>query len=184
MRRFLLICLSILVGFSASAQTMAEDIKTWVEDWKYTFSPEGRKTWRPEFTARVYMELNSKGPAITGGVRINNKRTLGLMVWQDEIYIDAAPGHFWNVSAGLYTRRYFHLGKKDIVALYSDLAIGARYVYKVRGNIESMEQRPGDIWFAAVWDPGIRFRFWRNVHMFLGPQFSTNVFGLHLGVGF
>ena len=31
-------------------------------------------------------------------------------------------------------RRYFHLGKKDIVALYSDVAFGAGYVYKVNGG--------------------------------------------------
>lgn len=47
-----------------------------------------------------------------------------------------------------------------------------------------IEDSPGDIIFAATWQPGIRFRFWRNVHLFLGPTISTNTIGLHLGVGF
>ena len=186
--------LSLLIGLTASAQTMADDIKVWAEDWKYAFSAEGRQAWKPEFTARVYAGFVTEGPAITGGVRVDDKRTLGLMVWQGKTYIDAAPGDVYNVSAGLYMRRYFHLGKKDIVALYSDFAIGAGYVYKVNGKYwentetgektEMIEDSPGDIIFAATWQPGIRFRFWRNVHLFLGPTISTNTVGLHLGVGF
>ena len=194
MKRFLMIELSLLIGLTSSAQTMADDIKVWAEDWKYAFSAERRQAWKPEFTARVYAGFVTEGPAITGGVRVDDKRTLGLMVWQGETYIDAAPGAVYNVSAGLYMRRYFHLGKKDIVALYSDFAVGAGYVYKVNGKYwentetgektEIIEDSPGDIIFAATWQPGIRFRFWRNVHLFLGPTISTNTVGLHLGVGF
>ena len=194
MKRFLMIELSLLIGLTSSAQTMADDIKVWAEDWKYAFSAEGRQAWKPEFTARVYAGVFTEGPTITGGVRVDDKRTLGLMVWQGETYIDAAPGAVYNVSAGLYMRRYFHLGKKDIVALYSDIAVGAGYVYKVNGKYwentetgektEIIEDSPGDIIFAATWQPGIRFRFWSNVHLFLGPTISTNTVGLHLGVGF
>ena len=196
MKRFLMIELSLLIGLTSSAQTMADDIKVWAEDWKYAFSAERRQAWKPEFTARVYAGFVTEGPAITGGVRVDDKRTLGLMVWQGKTYIDAAPGTVYNVSAGLYMRRYFHLGKKDIVALYSDFAVGAGYVYKVNGKYwentetgektEMIEDSPGDIIFAASWQPGIRirFRFWRNVHLFLGPTISTNTVGLHLGVGF
>lgn len=39
------------------------------------------------------------------------------------------------------------------------------------------------VW-AATWQPGIRFRFWKNLHLFLGPTISTNTIGIHLGVGF
>ena len=194
MKRFLMIELSLLIGLTSSAQTMADDIKVWAEDWKYAFSAERRQAWKPEFTARVYAGFVTEGPAITGGVRVDDKRTLGLMVWQGKTYIDAAPGTVYNVSAGLYMRRYFHLGKKDIVALYSDFAVGAGYVYKVNGKYwentetgektEMIEDSPGDIIFAATWQPGIRFRFWRNVHLFRGPTISTNTVGLHLGVGF
>ena len=194
MKRFLMIGLALLIGLTASAQTMADDMKIWAEGWKYAFSTEGRKAWKPEFTARLYAGFVTEGPAITGGVRIDDKRTLGLMVWQGKTYIDAAPADIYSVSAGLYMRRYFHLGKKDIVALYSDFAVGAGYIYKVDGKYrtntqtgeitEQVDESPGDLAFAATWQPGIRLRFWRNVHLFLGPTISTNTLGLHLGVGF
>ena len=45
MKRFLMIEFSLLIGLTASAQTMADDIKVWAEDWKYAFSAEGRQ-WR------------------------------------------------------------------------------------------------------------------------------------------
>ena len=186
--------LALLIGLTASAQTMADDLKIWAEGWKYAFSTEGRKSWKPEFTARLYAGFVTEGTAISGGVRIDDKRTLGLMVWQGKTYIDAAPADIYSVSGGLYMRRYFHLGKKDIVALYSDFAVGAGYIYKVDGKywtntqtgekIERVDESPGDIEFAATWQPGIRLRFWRNVHLFLGPTISTNTLGIHLGVGF
>ena len=194
MKRFLMIGLALLIGLTASAQTMADDMKIWAEGWKYAFSTEGRKAWKPEFTARLYAGFVTEGPAITGGVRIDDKRTLGLMVWQGKTYIDAAPADIYSISAGLYMRRYFHLGKKDIVALYSDFAVGAGYIYKVDGKYrtntqtgeitEQVDESHGDVAFAATWQPGIRLRFWRNVHLFLGPTISTNTLGIHLGVGF
>jgi len=186
--------MALLIWLSASAQTMADDTKTWADGWKYAFSAEGRKAWKPEFTARLYAGFVTEGPAVTAGVRIDDKRTMGLMVWQGNTYIDAAPADIYSVSAGLYMRRYFHIGKKGIVALYSDFAVGAGYIYKVDGkywvNTETgektkrVDETPGDVEFAATWQPGIRFRFWRNVHLFLGPTISTNTVGLHLGVGF
>ena len=176
------------------AQTFADDAKGWIDGWKYAFSAEGRQAWKPEFTARAYAGFFTGGPAITGGIRIDDKRTLGLMLWQGNTYIDAAPGHIRSVSAGLYMRRYFHLGERDIVALYSDLAVGAGYIYKVDGKywndietgeqVQRIKENPGDVVFAATWQPGIRFRFWRNLHLFLGPTLSTDTVGLHLGVGF
>ena len=195
MRKSILITtLLISVIFPLKAQTMADDVRTWVEGWKNAFSQEGRKNWKPEFTARMYSGFFTEGPAITGGVKIDDKRTLGLMVWQGKTYIDAAPGNIYSVSAGLCMRRYFHIGKRDIVALYSDLALGAGYIYKVDGKyryntqtgekIQQLEENPGDVEYAATWQPGIRFRFWKNMHLFLGPTISTNTVGLHLGVGF
>lgn len=183
--KILITALLISAMFPLKAQTLAD---------KDTFSQEGRKKWSPEFTARVYAGFVTEGPAITGGVRIDDKRTLGLMVWQGKSYIDAAPGRIYSVSAGLYLRRYFHIGNRNIVALYSDLAIGAGYIYKVDGKyrydaqtgekIQQIEETPGDVEFAATWQPGIRFRFWKSMQLFLGPTISTNTVGLHLGVGF
>ena len=194
MKRLIVITIAILAGLSAGAQTMEDDLRIWAEGWKYAFSREGRQNWKPEFTVREYRGFFTKGPAITGGVRIDDKRTLGLMVWQGVTYIDAAPADIYSISAGFYMRRYFHLGKKDIVALYSDFAVGAGYVYKMTGaykiNAETGEivnetdYNKGDVLFAATWQPGMRFRFWKDVHIFLGPTISTNTIGLHLGVGF
>ena len=82
MKRLSIITIVLLSGLSAGAQTMADDAKTWAGGWKYAFSQEGRQNWKPEFTARQYAGFVTEGPAITGGVRIDDKRTFGLMVWQ------------------------------------------------------------------------------------------------------
>ena len=196
MKKLILLAASLIITVMVPlrAQTLADDAKVWADGWKYAFSAEGRQAWKPEFTARVYGGFVTGGPAVTGGVRIDDKRTFGLMVWQGETWIDAAPASVYSISTGLYMRRYFHLGKKDVVALYSDVAIGAGYVYKVNGgyriNVETgetvkiIDDGKGDVLFAATWQPGVRFRFWRNLHLFLGPTLSTNTVGLHLGVGF
>lgn len=91
MKRFLVIELALLIGLTATAQTMADDARSWTEGWKYAFSQEGRQNWKPEFTARLYAGFVTEGLAITGGVRIDDKRTFGLMVWQGKTWIDAAP---------------------------------------------------------------------------------------------
>lgn len=194
MKRLLIITTALFTALSVPAQTLVDDARAWAEELSYSFSNEGRQNWKPEFTARFYGGLVTGGYAITGGVRIDSKRTLGLMVWQGRTWIDAAPAHVHSISAGIYKRRYFHLGKKDIVALYSDLSIGAGYVYNISGGyktnsetgetVKTIDYSEGDILFSAAWQSGIRFRFWRNIHMFLGPTISTNTFGLHLGVGF
>ena len=189
-----MIWLALLIGLTTSAQTMVDDAKSWADGWKYAFSAEGRQNWKPEFTARYYAGFVTEGPAITGGVRIDNKRTFGIMVWQGNTWIDAAPASVYSLSSGLYCRRYFHLGKKDIVTLYADFAVGAGYVYKLGGGymhnaetgetVRTTDYEKGQVLFAATLQPGVRFRFWRNLHLFLGPTISTNTVGLHLGVGF
>jgi len=196
MKKLILLAASLIITVMVPlrAQTLADDAKVWADGWKYAFSAEGRQAWKPEFTARVYGGFVTGGPAVTGGVRIDDKRTFGLMVWQGETWIDAAPASVYSISTGLYMRRYFHLGKKDVVALYSDVAIGAGYVYKVNGGyrinsetgetVKIIDYGKGDVLFAATWQPGVRFRFCRNLHLFLGPTLSTNTVGLHLGVGF
>ena len=91
-------------------------------------------------------------------------------------------------------RRYFHFAQKDIVALYIDFAVGAGYVYKMDGGymvnletgetVKTTDYDKGDVLFAATFQPGVRFRFWKNLHLFLGPTISTDTVGLHLGLGF
>ncbi len=194
MKRLFVISIALLTGLAAGAQTMADDAITWAEGWKYAFSQEGRQNWKPEFTARLYAGFVTEGAAVTGGVRIDDKRTIGLMVWQGKTWIDAAPASVYSISTGLYMGRYFHFGQKDIVALYCDFAVGAGYVYKMDGgymtnaetgeSVKTTDYNKGDVLFAATLQPGVRFRFWKNLHLFLGPTVSTNTVGLHLGVGF
>ena len=195
MRRSILVLAAIVLSLTTlRAQTMADDLGIWADGWKYAFSREGRQNWKPEFTARLYAGLFTEGPAITGGVRIDDKRTVGLMAWKGRTYIDAAPADVYSLSAGLYMRRYFHLGKKDIAALYSDFAIGAGYVYDMDGGymvntetgetVKTTHYSKGDVLFSATWQPGIRFRIWKNFHLFFGPTISTDTVGFHLGAGF
>ena len=184
----------LLMGFSASAQTMADDARSWAEGWKYAFSQEGRQNWKPEFTARWSTGFFTTGPEFTGGVRIDDKRTFGLLVGRGELYLDAYPAEVYSIDTGVYMRRYFHLGQRDIFAFYSDAAIGASWVYKVDGKyrvdyqtgeqIEVVGYNPGDRWFFAAWEPGVRIRIWRNFHLFLGPTVATRCVGFHLGAGF
>lgn len=132
---------------------------------------------------------------MTGGFRIDDKRTLGLMIGQGCTNVDAAPAHIYHIQTAVFMRRYFYLGKRDIVALYSNFAIGASWVYKVNGKwgidyedksvvVERVEDDPGDVWLHAAWEPGVRFRFYGNLHLFLGPTIATDRIGLHIGVGF
>ena len=179
------------------AQTMADATKVWIDEWKYAFSAEGRRAWKPEFTVRTYAGYFTGGPAITGGIRIDNKHTLGLMLLQGKTTVNASlgyPGHIQSVSVGLYKRRYFHLHKKDLFTLYSDLAIGAEIIYKVDGkywddprtgeHVQYIKENSGDMIFAGTWQPGIQIRCWRNLHLFLGPTLATNTIGIHLGVAY
>ena len=187
-----LLVLLLLFCLPVRAQTMTDDFQSMVEGYKYAFSKEGRMEWRPEFTIRTYGGLVTGGQAVTGGLRINQSLTLGLMAWSGKSYIDAVPAHIFNVSAGVYMRNYLHLGKRDIFAFYSDLAMGAEYIYRVDGKywnrdgeqIEMVKASPGDWRFAATWQPGIRIRFLKSLHLFLGPTLSTNTIGAHLGLGF
>lgn len=48
--------------------------------WKYSFSSEGVKRWKPEFTARWGLGIYASEFVFSGGVRVDEKRTFGLMV--------------------------------------------------------------------------------------------------------
>lgn len=198
-KRFRLMLSALLPAFlmmlsigKASAQTMVDEIPTWAGSWKYAFSEEGRKDWKPEFTARLNVQFVMQEWTLSGGVRIDEKRTLGLMVGNGMIYNDAEPKDLYYVSAGAYMRRYFHT-KSRTFSFYADLWAGAAYFYKDTGSyqrdpdsgvLEKAPSEKGTFAPAIYLQPGVRFRFWRNVHIFLGPTISTGTFGVHLGAGF
>ena len=78
--------------------------------------------------------------------------------------------------------------------VHSDLYAGAAWIYKVEGKYhmnmqtgekwEVLDENPGDMWYVAGWQPGIRVRCYKNLHLFLGPTIATDCLGLHLGIGF
>lgn len=194
----IIIYIAVIAGFgafdAAAQETMADGLSGWTNEWKHAFSKEGVKEWKPEFTLRYYTGLMTSGPMLTGGVRIDGKRSFALFVGQGDTYLDYAPGDLYSIRAGISFRRYWHLGKRKIFALYSDLYAGAGWIYKINGiyhvNSETGEQRKvidenvGDMLFVGGWQPGIRIRCYRNLHIFLGPAIATDCLGLHLGVGF
>ena len=191
----LMIILSLfLTSRTASAQeNRAVDMK-WADGWKFAFSKEGVKEWKPEFTLRAAAGFYTTSYKLTGGVRIDEKRSFSLFAAQGNTYRDHAPGSLETIRAGLNFRRYWHLGKRKIFAIYSDLYTGGAWIYKVDGKYhyysetgertEVIEEDAGDAFFIVGWQPGIRIRCYRNLHLFLGPTLATDCLGLHLGIGF
>lgn len=157
-----------------------------------------RQPWKTEYSVRVTAGLFTKGPAVTIGRKLDEKWILGGWLGQGDTYYDAAPGHSYAIQTAAYTRRYFHLGGRDIIALYGELALGCDWTYKVTGKYmdyddpdtgehvqqELIKENKGDVGLYAAVNAGVRFRITRNLHLFLGPTVSTNTLGLHLGVGF
>lgn len=133
---------------------------------------------------------------LTGGVRLNDKYTVGLLAGNMTTYIDAVPGHVYALNTAAFVRRYIHLGKRDIFALYGDAYAGLTTVYNVegkyldyndgRGPQEKISASKGDVVPLLAFEPGLRIRFYKNIHIFLGPTFSTQYqwFGIHAGIGF
>ena len=180
------ILLMLFALSSLSAQTLKE-----------SFSAEGRENWKPEFTLRGNVGIYSGGFAVTGGVRIDEKRTLGLMAGKNVNVYTVNHGYtdVNSFSAALYGRRSFYLGERKIFSLYSDLAIGAAVVTDIEGAywvdpVDGTTQKDdigvdkGDVQFYVSWQPGMKLRFYKNIHMFLGPTLSTHCLGVHLGIGF
>ena len=164
---------------------------------KESFSAEGRKNWKSEVTVRGNLGIYAGGFAVTGGVRIDEKRTLGLMVGKNSNTYTVRHGYtdVNSFSAALYGRRYFHLGERKIFSFYSDLALGAAFVTDLEGAYwvdpvdgvtkkEDISVDKGDVQFYISWQPGIRVRCYKNLYLFLGPTIATDCLGLHLGIGF
>ena len=161
---------------------------------KESFSEEGRENWKPEFTLRGNMGIFTAGITATGGVRIDENRTLGLMLGGHEVFYNAEPATVEYISTCLYFRRYFHLGKRQRAAFYSDFSIGAGWIYEVEQSYwidpttgtsnKGIDDKPGDVYPIISWQPGVRVRYFKNVHLFFGPTLATNCMGVHLGLGF
>lgn len=198
-RTILILILPLLfVAYNASAQEQVQEQAPekmgYGAGWRYAFSKEGRQAWKPEFTIRYMTGFSTSAPIITGGVRIDDKRTFSLLLGRGDTYIDSAPGDVYTIMTGVAFRRYFHLGKKKRVAFYSDLYIGAGWVDKVTGKYHydpvegerrmMIDESAGDVILICGWQPGFRVRCYKNLHLFLGPTIATDCIGVHFGVGF
>ena len=183
------IAFAVLMAFSLTS-VQAQSIKE-------SFSDEGGENWKSEVTVRGNLGIYAGGFAVTGGVSIDEKRTLGLMVGKNSNTYTVTHGYtdVNSFSAALYGRRYFHLGERKIFSFYSDLALGAAFVTDLEGAYwvdpvdgvtkkEDISVDKGDVQFYLSCQPGVSVRFFDNVHLFLGPTLSSHCLGVHLGIGF
>lgn len=184
MKRILTTLAILLLAATGSfaQETFTDDVNKWANEWKYAFSKDGRKNWQSEFTIRYRMGIYTDGPMATAGIRVDEKRTIGIFAGLEEVWDDATPANIYSARLGVAFRRYWHLGKRKIFAFYSDLYAGAGYIYKVTSS-ETYHDK-GDVLFVGGWQPGIRVRCYKNLHIFLGPTLATDCLGLHLGIGF
>ena len=171
----------------------------YAQDADTTRVKDGGRGLKPEFTVRYSAGMVTSGPAVTGGVRIDNKRTLGLWIGLGNTYNDAAPASIHAIQTAAYLRRYFQLGHKDKVALYGEFILGCDWIYRINGGEKyiiydsdtgmyyeegGISESTGDVGFYAGINAGISFRIIKNIHLYLGPTLTTNTIGLHAGIGF
>lgn len=189
MKRILTIITALTIASAnAFAQQTASDDAEYIGDriareWSQAFSKEGKQKWETEYTCRLRTGFFTDGVMFTGGIRVDEKRTLGLFTGLENVWDDAAPANSYSARLGLTYRRYWHLGQRKIFAFYSDLYAGAAYIYKDT-DPDPYYNSQGDLLFVGGWQTGVRIRFYKNIHMFLGPTIATDCIGLHLGIGF
>ena len=183
----LFMCL-VFTSSMVNAQEMNnENHSGWASGWKYAFSKDGMKEWKPEFTLRNTGGLFTSGPILTGGVRVDEKRSFALFLGQGDTWVDADPASIYSVRTGVAFRRYWHFGKRKTFAFYSDLFVGMGWIYKIDRPDElchAYHANVGEAMFVGSWQPGVRIRFYKNIHVFLGPLLATDSVGLHFGIGF
>lgn len=139
----------------------------------------------PEFTVRGAGTLFSSSASVSGGVRVNEKTTLGLMLGMGSTTINAVPGTYNYNRVCLYARRYHHLGEKQRFSIYNDFVVGGGMISKVTPGLEAArpEYSKGRLEPYLAWQPGIRVRIYKNLHFFVGPVIDTDSFGVHVGLG-
>ena len=165
---------------------------SYVSGWKHAFSDEGMREWGPEFTLRYSLGFRTEGPSVTAGIRVDKNRTLGIVAGQWTRHIPKYDASAYTYGAGLYMRSYLHLGRREMVSLYSDASAGLACVFKTTGGYtdpdtgkwRGSDKHPGDVIIFGAWEPGVRFRIVDSFHLFVGPTIATKCYGLHVGIGF
>lgn len=189
-RRIVLALSLALVAYPANAQLGT--VFSYFSGWRQAFSEEGMAEWWPEFTVRYSLGIRTRGPSVSAGIRVDRNRTLGIVAGQWRNYYPRNDAYTYTYGAGIFMRRYIHLSRRDVVALYTDASAGVACVFKTTGGIVDPEtgvvrgssMQTGDLMFISSCEPGIRIRLLDNFHLFVGPTFATKCYGFHIGVGF
>lgn len=203
----LIISIMLISAFAASAQKRPlnpaptfddTESSAYIEKLKYCYSREGIKNWKPEVTARLGLTIYSGFEAGTLGVRVNDRSTFGLMGLRGSVYYDAYPAHTYWAGGALYARRTLPLDRRAIVSISNELTAGVGYFYKVTGDKDFTYTTPdgityvhegfhrtkeGDTLPIIGWQPAMKVRIYRNLHIFLGAYISTYGKGAILGIG-
>lgn len=113
MRKILCAVVLLLSVLSLKGQTISDDEymgNRWINEWQSAFSAEGRKSWKPEITARAKVGIYTGGQNLSIGARVDDKCTLGLMLGNAHAYIDAAPGDIYAFQTAAYMLGIFISG--------------------------------------------------------------------------
>ena len=213
MKRLIITILASLIAVLAAAQegdtisTVTADklnfeqprflVHDYFDGVKAHLSAEGRKEWKPEFSFRVNAMLFDGSVILTGGIRTSQNKVFGMGAgWGQNFFIvgpEAGNVTGQRVNFFVYHRHYIPLGHRKNFSLYSDIMLGARYVYALSDwYMENGYQStptsepewpilPGDwrVWIS--WEPGIAFHMWGKSNFFIGPSIGPTI-GLHAGI--
>ena len=213
MKRLIITILASLIAVLAAAQegdtisTVTADklnfeqprflVHDYFDGVKAHLSAEGRKEWKPEFSLRVNAMLFDGSVILTGGIRTSQNKVFGMGAgWGQNFFIvgpEAGNVTGQRVNFFVYHRHYIPLGHRKNFSLYSDIMLGARYVYALSDwYMENGYQStptsepewpilPGDwrVWIS--WEPGIAFHMWGKSNFFIGPSIGPTI-GLHAGI--
>lgn len=157
-------------------------VSDYFESIKLHLSREWRKTWKPEFSLRINMEIFHGSYDLTAGIRTSPNKVFGLGVGTGKAFLDANPAHVYYYQFYLYHRHYFPLDRRSRISLYSDLMLGGLYNYKATGYFDENHPAPdtGLFWYYS-WQPGISIRLWGKSNLFVGPSIGPTI-GAHIGI--
>ena len=150
-------------------------VSNYFESVKAHLSPEWRKSWRPEVTARINVMIYYGSYDFTLGIRTSPNKVFGIGAGVGNVWHDAIPARSHRLNFYLHHRHYIPLDKRRVISLYSDLMGGGSYVYKV--------SRPDEELPNVGWQAGLSIKLWGKSNLFLGGSLGPSL-GLNLGLAF
>ena len=159
-------------------------VSNYFESVKAHLSPEWRKSWKPEFGARINVMIYYGSYDFTLGIRTSPNKVFGIGVGMGQMWHDAIPAKSRRANFYLHHRHYIPLDKRRVISLYSDFMGGGSYVYKVSsGRPDESLPNVGDLSWFYSWQAGVSFRLWGKSNLFLGAGVGPSL-GLNLGLAF